>query len=74
MLKLLTNCDKCIHSKVCKNKDNPKDAMEKLANTTYGDGPNDDYGWDVMMKSQNVDCSFSCPDYQERKSTPKGFA
>ncbi|MCM1179384.1 MAG: hypothetical protein NC347_03950 [Clostridium sp.] len=74
MLKLLTDCDKCIHGKVCKNKDNPKDAMGKLTNTTYGDGPNDDYGWDVMMKSQNVDVSFSCPDYQERKPTPKGFA
>ncbi|WP_289307852.1 hypothetical protein [uncultured Phocaeicola sp.] len=48
--------------------------MKKLANTTYGNGPNDDYGWDVMMKSQNVDVSFSCPDYQEQKPTPKGFA
>ena len=74
MLKLRTDSDKCIHSKVCRNKNNPKNAMKKLANTTYGNGPNDDYGWDVMMKSQNVDCSFSCPDYQERKSTPKGFA
>lgn len=74
MLKLRTDCDKCIHNKVCRNKNNPKHAMQKLVNTTYGDGPNDDYGWDVMMKSQNVDVSFSCPDYQEQKPTPKGFA
>lgn len=74
MLKLRTDCDKCIHSKVCRNKNNPKNAMKKLANTTYGNGPNDDYGWDVMMKQEHVDVSFSCPDYEKQKPIPKGFA
>ncbi|WP_289290584.1 hypothetical protein [Bacteroides sp. 41_26] len=48
--------------------------MEKLKNTTYGDGPNDDYGWDIMMEHEHVDVSFSCPDYQKQKPIPKGFA
>lgn len=74
MLKLLTDCDKCIHKQMCKYYGNAKNAMEKLKNTTYGDGPNDDYGWDIMMEQELVNVSFSCPDYQEQKPTPKGFA
>ena len=42
MLKLLTDCNECIHKRTCKYYDHPKQAMEKLKNTTYGDGPNDD--------------------------------
>lgn len=72
MLKLLTDCNECIHKRTCKYYDHPKQAMEKLKNTTYGDGPNDDYGWDIMM--EHVDVSFSCPDYQKQKPIPRGFA
>ena len=52
MLKLLTDCDKCMYKRVCKYYGHPKQAMEKLKNTTYGDGPNDDYGWDTI-RSKN---------------------
>ena len=31
---------------------------------TYGDGPNDDYSWDIMMQHYNVTISLSCPDYK----------
>lgn len=68
MLKLLTDCDKCMYKRVCKYYGHPKQAMEKLKNTTYGDGPNDDYGWDTMMEHEHVDISFSCPDYPETKT------
>lgn len=74
MLKLLTDCDDCMFNRVCKYHNRPKQAMEKLKNTTYGEGPNDDYGWDVMMKQEHVDVSFSCPDYEKQKPIPKGFA
>lgn len=63
MIKLATDCKDCIHSKVCRNKDNAKSAMEKLKKMQFGKGPNDDYDWDTMMKVCNVNINFSCPDY-----------
>lgn len=74
MLKLLTDCNKCIHKRMCKHYDHPKQVMEKLKSTTYGEGPNDDYGLDVMTDHEHVIVSYSCPDYQEQRPTPKGFA
>lgn len=67
MFKLKTDCNKCSHVKVCKNQNNAKNAMEKLKSTNYGDGPNDDYGWDVMSDHLNIKIEFSCPDYEERR-------
>ena len=69
MIKLATDCKDCIHSKMCKNKDNAKYDMEKLKRTNYGKGPNDDYGWDLMISSRNVDITFSCPDFASSKLT-----
>ena len=63
MIKLATDCDKCIHKKMCRNKDNAKYAMERLKNMQYGKGPNDDYDWDTMMKARHVGITFSCPDF-----------
>lgn len=67
MIKLATDCDKCIHKNICRNKDNAKSDMEKLKKMTYGKGPNDDYDWNVMMKHRNVIINFSCPDFLESK-------
>ena len=64
MIKLTTDCSNCVHSKVCRNKNNAKNAMEKLKNQQYGDGPNDDYDWNIMMQHYNVKIEFSCPDYK----------
>lgn len=33
MLELRTDCNKCLHDKVCKNRNNVKQAMKKLKNT-----------------------------------------
>ncbi|MCM1090054.1 MAG: hypothetical protein NC413_04370 [Muribaculum sp.] len=41
--------------------------MNKLKDTNYGSGPNDDYGWDVMSDHLNIKIEFSCPDYEERR-------
>lgn len=65
MINLKTDCEKCVHKKVCKNKDHAKHDMEKLKSMMYGKGPNDDYDWNTMMNSRNVNIAFSCPDYQE---------
>lgn len=67
MIKLKTECNKCYHQKVCKNKDHAKQAVEKLSNTTYGNGPNNDYGWDIMSDHLNIKIEFSCLDYEERR-------
>lgn len=69
MLKLKTDCDRCSHVKVCKNRNNAKQAMEKLKNMNYGSGPNDDYGWDIMSDHLNIKIEFFCPDYEERRPT-----
>lgn len=63
MITLKTDCKNCAHAMMCKWKDNAKFAMERLKNMQYGDGPNDDYDWDTIMRSKNVNIEFSCPDY-----------
>lgn len=67
MLRLKTDCNKCLHRNVCKNKDNAKAAMNKLKDTNYGKGPNDDYGWDIMSDVLHINIEFSCPDYEGEK-------
>lgn len=63
MIKLKTDCEKCIHKKVCGNKGNPEEAMVRLSNDIYGTDPNDVSSWEQMMKRKNVDIVFSCPDF-----------
>lgn len=69
MIKLTTDCANCIHSKVCRNKNNAKSAMEKLKDLRFGSGSNDDYDWDTMMQVSNVNIEFSCPDYMFNRGT-----
>ena len=45
MIKLMTSCKDCIYLKMCKYKGNVESDFNKLKNTTYGSGPNDDYDW-----------------------------
>lgn len=66
-IKLSTNCNKCIHKAMCRNVDNAYNAMQKLKEETYGNTPNDDYDWDIMMKHYNVNITFSCPDYKDKR-------
>lgn len=71
MIKLLTDCNKCLHNGVCKNRNNAENAMKKLKNTNYGCGPNDDYEWDMMSEHLSIIISFSCQNYEEKIPTPK---
>ena len=64
MIELLTKCEDCIHKKVCKNVNNPKNAMNKLKNLEYSDHPNQDYDWDTMMNYYGVTIRFSCGDFR----------
>ena len=66
MIKLKTECAKCTHVDVCKYKGNAESDMNKLKNMMYGKGPNDDYTWDIMIKSRKVDIIFSCPMFTEK--------
>lgn len=63
MIKLTTECEKCIHKNVCKNKDNAEHAAQKLIRMTYGPGPNEDYDWVTMTDRLRIDVVFSCPDF-----------
>lgn len=60
---LKTECINCLHHHICRNRDNAEFSMNKLKNTQFGDGPNDDFDWDIMMKHYNVNIEFSCPDF-----------
>lgn len=70
---LKTKCEDCVHGYVCQYKNNAKSDMEKLAKTTYGEGPSDDYDWQTMSEVNHVNISFACPHYSnlsEEKGTP----
>lgn len=71
MLRLKTDCNKCLHRNVCKNKGNARMAMKKLKDTNFGDSPNDDYGWDIMSDALHINIEFSCPDYEGSKFAGK---
>lgn len=66
MIKLLTDCEKCTHSKVCRYNNNAKNAMEDLREMIYGENTNDDYYWDVMSDPIHVTIGFSCDNFEPR--------
>ena len=69
MFKLMTSCTDCLHSKMCKYKGNVESDFNKLKNTTYGYGPNDNYDWWTMSEHRNVEIRFACPDYTTKGVT-----
>lgn len=73
MIKLKTDCVKCLHEKVCKNKNNAVNDMNKLKIMQYGKGPNDDYDWAIMMEHRHVNIEFSCPDYCKNTAFNIGY-
>ena len=58
MIKLMTSCTDCMHSKMCKYKNNVESDFNKLKKTTY-----DSYDWGTMSERRNVEIRFACPDY-----------
>ena len=60
-IQLETDCTKCIHYKVCAHKNNAKNDKEKLEETMYGKGPNDDYNWKTIMNVHCVNVVYSWP-------------
>lgn len=68
MIKLKTDCDDCVHVKVCQYKNNPKFAMAKLKGTTFkSDTPGDIYTWEDKMVKDHVDIEFSCSDFEKKQ-------
>ena len=72
MVKLMTSCNGCLYKKNCKYKDNAKMLSDRLNNTQFGDGPNDDYNWDIMSEHYHVDIEIRCPDYRKEVPIPRG--
>lgn len=66
-----TNCEECVHSKVCKNRDNTKMLCEKLINSNCHPDLNDNsiYKWSDMCNRYNVKIELSCPDFEKRQTT-----
>ena len=69
MIKLMTSCTDCMHSKMCKYKSNVESDFNKLKKTTYDSGLNDDYDWETMSERRNVEIRFACPDYTTKGVT-----
>lgn len=72
MIKLVTNCEECIHNKICKFKNNAKTKMEYLKKIEYHNGfSNDVYDWETELERANVDVTFSCRDFRKEISFDK---
>ena len=61
MLRLLTTCEECIHNKICKIKDSPKEMYNKLYSDDVYNG--DDY--EVLVFNPNVDINISCKAFKK---------
>ena len=61
---LKTNCEHCIHEKVCRNIGRPEAFKKRIENTNYGSGPNDDYGLDTMSDRYHIAIDISCNDFE----------
>ena len=64
MIRLVTDCNTCIHKDICRYINNSKADMIKLKNMNYGEEPNNDYNWETISNSHHVNITFSCPDYR----------
>lgn len=71
MINLKTNCEDCVHAKVCKNRDNAKSFKNRLLENNYGLGPNDDYDWNTMSDYYRVNIDISCLDFEKSIPIPR---
>ena len=65
MIKVRTECNECIHCKMCKYIGRADTLSRKLKNTNCRKGPNGDYSWDKVSSIENIDIEFVCPDFIE---------
>lgn len=68
---LKTKCEECVHKKVCRNTGMAKLFSDKLKQTNYGDGPNDDYDYGIMSDHYHVNIDISCKDFERAKPVPR---
>ena len=64
MLRLLTTCEECMHSKICKFKDTPKNFYDKICS-------DDDYNWITMPECDNIQINISCPIFKKEMPVKK---
>lgn len=71
MIKLVTPCNECIHSNICKNKNQAETAAERLKKMTFDKSRYDCYNWEDISSTLRFDISFECRDFlrmeKERK-------
>lgn len=66
-IKLTTNCEECVHKKICRYKHSAKEDMRKLSDMVYGYDSNMDHTWGTLMEIRNVDITFSCSDFKMKE-------
>ena len=73
MIKLKTDCNKCIHVNVCQYKHNAKFAMDKLKETEFKSViSNEVCTWEEKMEYDRINVEFSCPEYEEKYKRGRG--
>lgn len=65
MINLKTNCEECMHNKVCRNKNHAKYLCERLSDLTFGEGPNDDCDWNTISEHYHINIDISCKDFEK---------
>ena len=67
MIKLKTDCDNCIHVKVCKNKNNARIFMERLSDLAMGCiQHNDNISVKAAADYYNASIDIYCPDFESK--------
>ena len=64
MIRLVTDCNTCMHKDICRYINNAKVDMNKLKDMHYRTDSNDYYSWNTISNLHNVNITFSCPDYR----------
>lgn len=67
MIKLTTDCGKCVHANVCKYRGCAESAMKKLKDTMYTPGRGG-YDWETESNYYHYDITFSCPMFTETRT------
>lgn len=65
MINLKTNCEECIHNKVCRNKNRAKCLCERLSDLTFGEGLMMINDWDTRSEHYHINIDISCKDFEK---------
>ena len=69
MLRLMNECDKCIHKNVCKYKNNQSILFDRLRTMPFDGNGDDERNWESMSYEFNVAIDFSCLSFKSNNGT-----